>query len=356
MIPIPLAVGAALLLAATPRPTEPPPEVIVETTVMSEMARLGIPGLTVAVVINGELKWTTGYGIADLENAVPARPETVYRLASISKPITAAAVLQLAEQGKLDLDAPIRKYVPAFPEKKWPVSLRQLLAHQGGIRHVMQDEWHSTRHYASVADGLEIFKDDDLLFEPGTRAEYSTYGFNLLGLAVEAASGLSFVEYLKQNVFDPAGMEHTRADDPYEIIPFRAPGYLRNGSGEIVNSVLADTSNKIPGGGLVSTAGDVARFALALQSETLLKRGTLRRMFAAQKTLDGRTTGYGLGWRVGTWKGHREVWHHGGQPRVSTLLYMQPDRKLAIVFLANLENVWPQLTDLARQLSLRIAR
>src|SRR5687768_15668376 len=105
------------------------------------MARLGIPGLTAALVLKGELVWSGGFGTADIENQLPARPETVYRLASVSKPITAAAVLQLAERGKLDLDAPIQKYVPAFPDKGLPITVRQLLAHQGGIRHVSQEEW-----------------------------------------------------------------------------------------------------------------------------------------------------------------------------------------------------------------------
>jgi CubicO group peptidase (beta-lactamase class C family) len=151
-------------------------------------------------------------------------------------------------------------------------------------------------------------------------------------------------------------MQSTRDDDVFEIIPFRAPGYQKLPSGKLGNSVLADTSNKVPGGGLCGTAADVARFAAALQAGKLLNRETLRRMFAPQRTRDGRPTGYGLGWRVGTWRGRKEVWHHGGQPRVSTLLYLQPERRLAIVFLCNLEGVWPALTDLARGLSLQLAR
>ena len=200
-----------------------------------------------------------------------------------------------------------------------------------------------------------MFKDDPLVFSPGTKAEYSTYGFNLLGSVVEGAAGMKYLDYLRENVFQPAGMTDTRADDVFEIIPNRAHGYMRIGAGTLANSKLADTSNKIPGGGLCATAADVARFAAAIQAGTLLRRETMQPMFVVQKTKDGRRTGYGLGWLVGAWKGRREVWHHGGQPRVSTLLYMQPDRRLAIVFLANLEGVAPSLTSLARELSLRIS-
>jgi serine beta-lactamase-like protein LACTB len=349
------ALIAAAPLAGTPTASDAR-RAAIEPTVSAEMERLGIPGLTAALVVDGEVQWTKGFGIADIENAVPARAETIYRIASLSKAITAVAALQLAERGKLDLDAPIQRYVPSFPEKPWPLTSRQLLCHQSGIRHEAPDEWGSTRHYSGACDALDIFQDDPLLFAPGLRAEYSTYGFNLLGCVVESVSGMRFVDYLKEDVFGPAGMDQTRADDVFEIIPNRAAGYVRLGSGGLANSRLADTSNKIPGGGLCSTATDIARFALAVQSGRLLKPETLKAMLTPQRTTDGHKTGYGLGFLLGNWRGRREVWHHGGQPRVSTLLYMQPDHRLALVFLANLEGVSPALTDLARTLSLRIAR
>jgi serine beta-lactamase-like protein LACTB len=351
-----LSLGASPSPTPVPRPTEPPPIASLETLVSSEMSRLGIPGLSVAMIVDGQPPWLAGYGLADLENFVPAKTSTVYRIASLCKPITAVAVLQLAERGKLELDAPIQKYVPDFPDKAWPITARQLLCHQSGLRHVQDEEWGSTRHFTSIVAALDVFKDDPLLFTPGTKTEYSTYGFNLLGAAVQGASGSSYLEYLAANVFTPAGMEQTRADDVLEVIPNRAAGYVRLPSGKIVNSVLADTSNKIPGGGMCSTAPDMIRFASALLSGALVKRETWDSMCAAQRTRDGRVTGYGLGWRVGTWRGRREVWHHGGQPKVSTLLYLQPDRRFAVVMLANLENVYPALAELARNLSTQVVR
>ena len=354
----PLLVTAAALasVAATPRPTEPPMAARVEAAVTTEMTRLGIPGLSVAVVTDGQLQWANGYGLADVENTVPAKVYTSYRIASLSKPITATAAMMLAEAGRLDLDAPVQKYVPGFPDKGGPLTSRQLLCHQSGIRHVQEAEWGSTQHYWNLVSSLDVFREDPLLFPPGTRAEYSTYGFNVLGCVVEKASEKAFLEYLREAVFAPAGMEHTRADDVYELIPNRAPGYRRLATGELVHSVLADTSNKIPGGGMCSTAPDMARFAVALMNGTLLKRETWDAMTAPQRTRDGKRTGYALGWRVATFRGRKEVWHHGGQPRVSALLYLQPEKKLALVFLANLENVYVPLTELARQLSLQLAR
>ena len=323
----------------------------VEAALTTEMSRRDIPGLSAAVVLDNELRFSGGYGLADLENNVPAKAASMYRLASISKPMTATAVLQLAEKGKLDLEAPIQKYVPAFPEKQWPVTVRQLLAHLGGIRHYRDDEFYSTRHYGSVGEALAIFKYDLLEHEPGTRFLYTTYGYTLLGAAVEGASGMSFAEYLRPHVFGPAGMEHTQVDDLRALIRNRAQGYQKTAAGELVNSGLADTSNKVPGGGLIGTVEDVARFSIALEGGALLQKESLAQMMARQSARDGRPTGYGLGVFLGERKTVREAWHTGGQPRVSNVLYMQPDRRLAVVLLTNLEGIAPALVDLARQIA-----
>ena len=315
------------------------------------MSELGIPGLSLAVATDGEIRIASGYGLADVENNVPAKAVTVYRLASVSKPITAVAVLQLAEKGLLDLDAPIQKYCPAFPEKPWPVSGRQLLGHLGGVRHYADNEPVNTRRFTGVRDGLVLFKDDPLVVEPGTRYVYSTYGYSLLGCAVEGASGQAFADYLRDNVFRPAGMERTRPDDVRGLVPNRAQGYVKDASGEILNSALADVSYKVPGGGLVGTAPDVARFVLALSGGSLLQKEALAQMITRQKTRDGKVTGYGLGWTLGERNRRREVWHTGGQERVSNAVYWQPDTGLVVVLLSNLEHVQPRLVDLARRVA-----
>jgi CubicO group peptidase (beta-lactamase class C family) len=328
----------------------------VEAAISAEMSRLGIPGVSAAVVLDHELRWSGAYGRTDVENNVPTTTSTVFRLGSIAKTITATAVLQLAESGRLDLDAPVQRYVPSFPGKPWPITCRQLLAHVAGIRWYAEGEMESTRHYDTVADGLAMFKDDPLEFEPGTAFLYSSYGYNLLGAAVEGASGTSYLEYVRQNVFEPAGMERAQADDVFALIPTRARGYQKSRTGELRNSALADTSNKIPGGGLVATAQDVARFAMALQGGALLRKESLARMMTRQATRDGKATGTGLGLFLAERGGVREAWHTGGQPQVSTVLYMQPERRVAVVLLTNLEGIGPALLDLARAIAAGLAR
>lgn len=332
---LPLCAGA--LLAQTPADLSPETLVKIDGVVASEMARTGAPGVSIAILIDGQVRYANGYGLADLENSVPASARTVYRLASISKPITALAVMQLVERGKIELDAPIQRYVTAFPEKQWPVTVRQLLGHLGGVRHYKADEVLSTRHYLDLTRPLDIFKDDPLIAEPGTRYSYTTYGFNLLGAAVENASGVKFVDYLRANIFEPARMDRIRADDVFEIIPHRAQGYRKRADGRLENSALADTSNKIPGGGLCSTATDLARLAAAVMGGKLVKPATFETMRTAQTTRAGKPTAYGLGWAVEEHDGFRYVMHGGGQPRVSTMLAMIPARKFAVAWMSNLE-------------------
>lgn len=354
-----LATFALIVLcrpAAAQSPLAPARVAAIESAIAAEMSRLNVPGVSAAVALDHELRWSAGFGRADIENNVPATSSTVFRLGSIAKTITAAAALQLAEKGKLDLDAPVQKYVPSFPVKPWPVTCRQLLSHVAGVRWYVDDEMDSTRHYRTVTDGLVLFKDDPLAFEPGTAFLYSSYGYNLLGAAVEGASGTSYLDYVRRNVFEPAGMERAQADDVFAIIPNRARGYQKASTGELRNSALADTSNKVPGGGLVATAEDVARFAMALQGGVLLQKDTLARMMTRQTLRDGRVTGTGLGLFLAERDGVREAWHTGGQPQVSTVLYMQPERKIAVVLLTNLEGIGPVLLDLARQIAATLTR
>jgi len=351
---------AGLLLVAFPVAALEPAQLDqLRRLIHAEMARQRIPGLTVAVAHQGQLVWTEGFGFADLEHQVPATERTVYRLASLAKPITAVAVLQLAEAGQLDLDAPVQRYVPSFPQKPWPITPRLLLGHLAGIRHYRSmEELHNTRHYTSLLAALEQFKDDPLVSPPGVRFVYSTYGYVLLGAIVEAASRQSFAAYLQQHIFAPAGMRDTQVDDVYRLIPRRARGYRLNATGEIENCVWADNSNKIPGGGLVGTAADLVRFALSVRNGTLLKPETVEQMWTRQRLRNGQLTHYGLGWSIEDWAGQRTVGHSGGQPGVSTGLIMLPEPGIVVVVLANLEraHLAPIFTGALKVLTLSTTR
>lgn len=228
------------------------PETIqsIERLLSEKMSEEGIPGLSVAIVLDGEMAWSNGYGFADLENSVPATAHTAYRSASIGKPLTATAAMRLVEEGRLNLDAPIRQYCPAFPEKRWPVTTRHLLGHTSGIRHYggpdHEAELLSARHYDNIKDALSIFKEDTLLHQPGAGYTYSTYGYNVLGCVMEGAAGMPFMKVMEQYLFKSADMNNTQVDDPYRIIPQRAGGYRRDENGELRNAYFVDMSNKIP--------------------------------------------------------------------------------------------------------------
>jgi serine beta-lactamase-like protein LACTB, mitochondrial len=341
-------------LAAQTQPGLPPDKIKkVEEAVTSEMNSQNIPAVSVAVVINNQLQWSNGYGLADKENYVPAKAITAYRLASISKTITAVSAMQLAEQGKLDLDAPVQKYCPAFPTKQWPITARELLSHMSGIRHYKdREEVQSTRHFGGfdpVVESLDMFKDDPLKFEPGTDYGYSTFGFVLLGCVIEGASGMKYADYIRERISKPAGMANLRVDEVSAIIPNRAQGYVMTKGGEIQNSALADNSDKIPAGGLSSTVEDLAQFAIAVNTGKLLKPETVRQMWETQRKRDGTSTGYGLGWSLGRRGGQLEVWHDGAQPQVSTILYMLPDKGFALAVMTNLEGV--SMLNFARRIA-----
>jgi CubicO group peptidase (beta-lactamase class C family) len=329
------------------------PEVVqaVRELLQDEMSRLGIPGLSIAVARHGELRHAEGFGWADVENELPATADTVYRLASVGKPMTAVAALQLAERGLLDLDAPAWRYCPRYPSKPWPLSARQLLCHQAGVRHYHPGEQVQYRRYDSVAEGLALFQDDPLVFEPGTAVQYTTFGYCLLGCVVEGAAGKPFLEVLREQVFAPAGMTATQPDDSRLLIPRRAAGYRRSYAGELLNSGMTDTSYKVPGGGLCGSAPDVARFGAALLTEKLISGDSLKAMLTGQKIRSGRRTGFGLGVTVGERNGRREAWHTGGQERVSTVLYLGPESGVVVAVLSNLEGAQPPLLAVARRVA-----
>ncbi len=309
-----------------------------------------IPGISCAVVVGRELRYARGFGFSDLENEVAATPDTVYRLASISKPVTAVLALQLAEQGRLDLDADVREVVPGWPQKRWPVTTRQLLGHLGGVRHY-RGEPESTQRYADQRASLGRFARSPLLHEPGTRYRYTTYGFNLVAAAVEAVHERPFAEVVKEHIAAPAGAASLQDDDQRRVIPHRAQGYVVRGA-ELQNSQLMDSSYKLGGGGLCSAAVDLARFAGALMGGALLKEETLALMWTSQRTADGEETGYGMGFSVKQLEGELEVGHSGAQARVSTMMLMLPGKQIGVVVMCNLEQV--KLAGVARRALRRV--
>ena len=223
--------------------------------------------MSAAVAVGGSIAWSRGVGMADLENAVPATPSTVYNIGSISKGQTAVAILQLVEQGKVGLDDSIRKFVPTFPDKGSTITVRHLLTHRSGIRHYREVEFPGTpgdenvKPYASLAEAITLFKDDPLLYRPGERSSYSSFAVNLLQGVVETASAIPFEEYMKAHVWGPAGMSSTAFDVPNRIVAHRARSY-RVLDGRVTNSPYGDLTYKFASGGMISTAEDLVRLCV----------------------------------------------------------------------------------------------
>ncbi len=296
------------------------------------------PGLSVSVGIDGQIVWAEGFGWADLEQRVPVRATSGFRVGSVAKPMTAALLGLLYEEGKIDLDATVQTYVADFPAKDYPVTVRQLAGHLAGIRHYRGDEFLSSVHYETVSDGLAIFADDPLLFEPGTRYSYSSYGWNLLSAVIEGATGEGFLEQMQTRVFEPLGMLDTTPDQNEMIVAERVRPYARGDDGKFRNAPYADNSYKWAGGGFLSTAGDLVRFGLAHMEPGFLEAETLDEWFTSQRTPDGEETGYGIGWSVSGQVGDRRVGHGGGSVGGTTTLRMYRDQGLVIAMVTNLSN------------------
>lgn len=245
----------------------------------------GVPGMAAAVGLKGAMVFSGGVGYAELDHRTPADGATVWNVGSVSKVLAAIAVMQLVESGKVSLDDRIQEYVPTFPEKQWPILLKHILTHTSGIRHYKDGEFgpyglYEARHFDDINEAIGHFRDDPLLFEPGTRYFYSSHAFNLLQGVVETASGLGFEEYMRRFVWEPAGMSSSSFDVPSRIVNRRGRGYVRNDLGLLVNPPYADLSYKYAGGGMLSTVEDLVRFAQAINDGTLMKPETVANLYA----------------------------------------------------------------------------
>jgi CubicO group peptidase (beta-lactamase class C family) len=315
----------------------------IEAAVSKFMASTHVPGVSVSVVENGELEWASGFGFADMENNIPASERTLFRLASISKSLTATGAMQLWERGQLDLDAPVQKYCPSFPQKPWPITTRQAMGHLSGIRFYKatspdDPEYSNTRHFDDpIQSGFSFFKDDPLLSEPGSHFHYSTQDYTLVGCVMQGITGAKYVDYMHHNVFAPAGMEHTLVDNRFQIIPYRTRFYQKTASGSVQNADFLDSSYKIPGGGWLSSAEDMARFEVAILSDKLVKRATRDLMWTPLKPSDGSKDDYGLGWSKREASGIVAFGHTGGQQGTSTAFLIAPDQRAGVVVLTNME-------------------
>ncbi|MGQ0760854.1 MAG: serine hydrolase domain-containing protein [Acidobacteriota bacterium] len=316
----------------------------VDSYIETQMRNLHIPGMSLAVVRDGRIVKTKGYGLANIEANSAATPKTVYEIGSLTKQFTAAAVMMLVEEGKVSLDDRITKYFPAAPHAWRPITVRHLLSHTSGIR-----------NHVAVPGYLDIFKTsitsknfpprDELIkefyklpseFEPGETWAYDNTGYYLLGIIVEKASGKDFWRFLDERIFKALGMNATRNTDTRQVIPNRASGY------EWVNNKFENRPVLLPfiafsAGSILSTVEDMAKWDAALYTERLLQKSTLEQMWTPAKTNDGALASfdYGFGWFIDNYHSRRLVQHTGGTPGFSSVIYRFRDDKLTVIILSN---------------------
>jgi CubicO group peptidase (beta-lactamase class C family) len=357
-----------------------------EITRIAENARTTahLPALSVTVVRDGK-RWSGAFGTADLEQNVPASTSSLFRTASIGKWFTATAAMRLAEDGKLDLDAPVQNYCPQYPKKPWPVTSRLLLTHLAGVRHYYGDNGEKQDTDAERAElaarvareragqfvrhtdmpgPLEIFKDDPLLFEPGTKTRYSSLGYRLMGCVLEGAARMPYRTLMRELVFAPAGMRTIVDDDARAVIPNRVPGYSRGADGSLLRAEFRDVSENLPAGGWLATSEDLAKFAVAFAHGKIVKPVTRDRMIQRPTLKDGAPAPnpmgspdyyYGIGVMVGPLSGKPAWFHTGGQSGATALLYWYPETEIAVALMTNRDG--RAITeDLARKIAEVAAR
>jgi len=347
------------------------------TLVQDYMAEKGIPGASIAVGLHGRIIWSEGFGYANVEYRIPVTPQTKFRGGSTSKPMTQALASLLKEAGRFDFDSPVQTYVPSFPDKGVTITARHLMGHNSGIRHYPPDgdEFHSTVAYANITDALVIFRDDPLLFDPGTDVSYTTYGANLLGAAAQTAAGVDFLTAITRYVTEPLEMRETVGDHNDSIIVNRTGYYERtnqpphyhlrqsswgDGStlGVLLNAPYVDNSNKWAGGGFLTTPEDLVRFGSAHLEPGFLSAESLEEIFTPVTLTSGQEINRGLNWVLGTDPyGGRTASHGGGGVGSNTAMTVFLDEGFVIAIQANLSQSSPGvLTGPVSQLFLEAGR
>ncbi|MEQ9091970.1 MAG: serine hydrolase domain-containing protein [Balneola sp.] len=294
-----------------------------------------LPGMSISVYKDDSIIWSKGYGFADVENEIKVDPSrTLFRIGSVSKTLTASGLGLLIQDDVLEPDDEIQRWVPDFPRKQYPITIKQVSGHIAGIRHYRGDEFMSTKKYETVMEGLTFFKEDPLLFEPGTKYQYSSYGWNLISAVVENAAQQPFLEYMESEVFKPLDMNNTVPDWADKDIENRTKFYIwRNGTN--VEAPYVDNSYKWAGGGFIGTTEDLIKFGEAHFDYEFLNEETQKLLITPQTTSDGKSTNYGMGYSTLQHAGNYWVGHSGGSVGGSTMFLMNKEHRMVIAYTIN---------------------
>ena len=320
----------------------------IDAAVEKQLKQQDLVGVSIGVISQGEIAYLQAYGFEDREQQIPAATRTMFRWASISKPLTAVAAMQLVEADKLSLDDDVRKYVPEFPDKGHIVTVRDLMCHQSGIVHYSngrvirsQVDYDVEHPFEDVVLALDKFRESPLVHAPGERYSYSTHAYILLSAVVQRAGGKKFADQVAERISKPLKMTTLQPDYQWTDIPHRSVGYRKQGQGAPKVSTNTDVSWKLGGGGFISSVEDMAKFAEGLIAGELLNEESYRTMWKAQSLANGKATNVGLGFFVETQNGQLKISHNGAQEKTRTRMVIYPESKSAVVVMTNTEHGEP---------------
>jgi D-alanyl-D-alanine carboxypeptidase len=306
----------------------------VDDFVRSQLAERHIPGAAIAVIKNGKLIKTKGYGLASVEFNVPVTTETVFEIGSVSKQMTAAGIMLLVEDGKVNLDEKISKYLPDTPDSWKNVTVRNLLTHTSGIKSYSSLDGFELSKRMKQADFIKALSPHPLDFETGTTYLYNNSGYSLSSYIIESVSGKSYRDFMRERIFTPLGMSKANDRDPKIIIPNRATGYEWQ-NGQIVGRDW-NLTNLSGAGAIVSTITDLTKWDLALRNDTLLKKSSKLQMWTPLTFSNGKTYPYGFGFRLSEVRGHKLIAHSGQTAGFGASISRYVDDDLTVIALTNL--------------------
>ena len=313
----------------------------------AEMQQHRIPGAALLVLRNNQVLKRAGYGFANLELKVPAAPETVFEIGSVTKQFTSACILILAQEGKLSVEDKISTHLPNTPAAWQDIRIRHLLTHTSGLKSYTGLDGFELRRHLTQAQFIQAIGAYPLEFPPGQAWKYCNTGYNLLGFIIENVTGKNYWDFLSQRILQPLGMSSTTNRLPSLVLANRAAGY------EQANHVWInrdyDLTDVFSAGALVSTVDDLGRWNASLDAGTLLSAATRQTMWTAARLNDGSSTQYGLGWRLARVDGHPNVGHGGSTSGFSATIQRFPDQRLAVILLTNTDE--QIATTLARKIA-----
>lgn len=313
-----------------------------------------VVGVAAGYAVNGVVIAQASAGYADKKAKKKFILETKVRMGSIAKSMTALAIMQLIEQDLIALDEPIQTYIPDYPtHAKTQITTRHLLSHTSGIAGYKDGrESNTTVNYPTLYDALSLFKDRDLLFEPGTKYSYTSYGYTVLGVIIEQVSGVTFEKYMQENIWEKAQMAHTGVERFGVNMDTKSKLYTRNnGRGKAKEAAENNLSNRIPAGGFYTTLGDLLKFGNAVLNNTFVKEHTLNLM-RQHHSLEKENNAYGFGWFLYAPKPNEGaiIGHPGGQTGNTSLLFIVPSKKAVSVILANTSRAQSSVDPVANEL------